>query len=417
VLPGPHFKRGSVTLITQIAHSNEKARLAAVESVAWTPARADHTLDDIVAMAAEAFGVAIAVVSLTESEAQSAIAAHGVARVAVPREASVCTQTVAGGATLIVTDATADERTRDNPFVVNTPFLRFYAGCVLRSADGHALGTLCILDTKPRTAFSEEDRRQLERFARLAEQRLQARALQKRLVGADEARFEAEAYAQHILKEAIGAFVACDRLSLNLEGRVRARLMRVQRECSTGGLRAAEEAAALSDLIDEMAAVARLDRKDAKAGLFEPSAVVRDVAGDLGGYAHERKVEIELRDDAAGVEMLGDTWRFEELIEAALSDCIDATRGPIAVRCAFESLPSGEELFAVRLSAEKSEKPWRLSARNRELIDAMAGSWELSGSACALALFLPARLRTTRPATRQSGGNIVSFDRSRKGSR
>lgn len=404
-------------MITQIAHTNENARLAAVEAVAWTPARADPILEDLVAMVAESFGVTIAVVSLTERDAQSAVATHGVARISVSREISTCTLTVASGATLVVTDAMADERTRDNPFVVNTPFLRFYAGCVLRSADGLSLGTLCIMDAKPRPDFGAAERQQLERFGRLAEQRLQARALQKRLAAADEARFEAEAYAQHILKEAIGAFVACDRLSLNLEGRVRAGLMRLQRECTTGGVRAAAEAAALRDLIDEMTAVARLDRKDTKAGLFEPSSVVRDVADGLRTYASERSVTIDLRDDAAGVEMLGDSWRFEEVMEAALSDCIDATRGAIALRCVFEALPSGDEVFAVRLSAEKSEKPWRLSARNRELLDAMAGDWQLSSDACALAIFLPARLRTARPAMRPSGGNIVSFDRSRRGSR
>lgn len=397
---------------------NEAARLSAVEAVSWPAAWSDDVLDDIVDMTAEAFSAPIAIISLTELEYQVAIATRGAARVSAARDITFCAHTFTAGETLVVPDATQDARFRANPFVANAPGIRFYAGALLRSEEGHQLGTLCVLDTKPRADLSLEQRQHLERLARLAEQRLQSRALKKKFEAANEARVETEAYAQSVLQEAIGAFVACDRISLNLEGRVRAGVMRVQREL-TGAGRASAEAAALRDMIDELATAVRLDRANAKQALFEPSAMLRAIVSDLAAEASERKVYLDLQDTAAGCEMLGDSWRFEELIEGVLSDCIATTQGPLEISCAFEALPGGHEHLAVRFKAQHSSAPWRLAARNRELTDALAGCWEVSHDACAIALFLPARLRT-RPAKAaappQWGANILSFDKARKGS-
>lgn len=395
----------------------EAARLAAVAAVSGPLAAIDAALDGIVELAIESFGVPIAIVSLTERDLQVAVAARGAARVSVAREITFCTQTVADGKTIVVLDATQDPRFASNPFVVNTPGVRFYAGAPLRSDDGHVLGTLCIIDTKPRASFSATDQARLERLAGLAEARLQSRALRKRFDAAHEARVEAEAYAHSVLQEAIGAFIACDRITLNLEGRIRAGVMRVQREVN--GAAASAEAAALRDMIDELATAVRLDRANAKQALFEPSAVLRAIVADLTAEAGERKVYLALQDSAGGCDMLGDSWRFEELIEGVLIECIASTQGPLEVTSKFETLPGGHENLVVRFVAQHSSKPWRLSARNRELTDALAGCWEVSTGACAIALFLPARLRTRTAkavAPREWGANVLSFDKARKGS-
>lgn len=398
--------------------SAEALRLAAVEAVSWPAAKSDVALDDIVDLAAETFGAPIAIISLAERELQVAIASRGAARVSAAREITFCRHTLAGADTLVVPDATQDERFAANPFVMNTPGVRFYAGALLRSEEGHLLGTLCIIDNKPREDLTDAQRQRLERLARLAEQRLQSRAVQKRLAAAQEERVEAEAYAQSVLQEAIGAFIACDRIALNLEGRVRAGVMRVQRELNGAG-RASAEAAALRDMIDELATAVRLDRSSAKQTLFEPSAMLRAIVSDLSAEASERKVYLNHQDSAAGCDMLGDSWRFEELIEGVLTDCIATTQGPLEITSSFETLPGGHEHLAVRFKAQHSSAPWRLAARYRELTDALAGCWEVSHDACAITIFLPARLRTrtAKAATPPEwGANILSFDKARKGS-
>jgi GAF domain-containing protein len=81
---------------------------------------------------------------------------------------------------LVIPDMALDPRFVDNPLVTNDPAIRFYAGLPMY-VDGHAIGALCVLDTRPRPLFSDE-RRALEILARQAEGRLVAQRLEWRSV-------------------------------------------------------------------------------------------------------------------------------------------------------------------------------------------------------------------------------------------
>ena len=82
-----------------------------------------------------------------------------------PRDISFCTYTITGEQIFEVPDALQDPRFRDNPLVQGDPHIRFYAGTPLTSPDGHNLGTLCVIDRKPRR-LSSEQRETLERLGR-----------------------------------------------------------------------------------------------------------------------------------------------------------------------------------------------------------------------------------------------------------
>src|SRR5690606_6507756 len=94
-----------------------------------------------------------------------------------PRQISFCTHTIEGEGVFEVPDATRDPRFADNPLVTGEPDIRFYAGTPLTSPDGYNLGTLCVIDRRPRQ-LSAEQRDTLERLGRqvtrLFEERLQA---------------------------------------------------------------------------------------------------------------------------------------------------------------------------------------------------------------------------------------------------
>ncbi|MFL6699823.1 MAG: GAF domain-containing protein [Vitreoscilla sp.] len=82
------------------------------------------------------------------------------------RGSSFCSHAIRGPSAMVVEDALADDRFRDNPLVPGDPQIRFYAGAPLMLASGHALGTLCVIDRQPRT-FTQDDCTQLANMAAL----------------------------------------------------------------------------------------------------------------------------------------------------------------------------------------------------------------------------------------------------------
>ncbi|CAG8529399.1 16894_t:CDS:2 [Acaulospora colombiana] len=99
------------------------------------------------------------------------------------REVSFCGHAILqkDGEPLVVCDALKDWRFKKNPLVTNSPFVRFYAGAPLRTKDGHNVGTLCLIDSKPRCDFSESDRKQLRDFAMVVMRELELWADRLRL--------------------------------------------------------------------------------------------------------------------------------------------------------------------------------------------------------------------------------------------
>ncbi|RYD40100.1 MAG: PAS domain S-box protein, partial [Verrucomicrobiaceae bacterium] len=105
--------------------------------------------DEITALAAQICGTPVALITLLDGSRQWCKSRIGFLQVEMPREDSFCTHALAGGGLLVVPDATEDDRFRDNPLVKGREGIRFYAGAPLL-ANGAVLGTLCVMDRKPR---------------------------------------------------------------------------------------------------------------------------------------------------------------------------------------------------------------------------------------------------------------------------
>ncbi|MEA2317108.1 MAG: hypothetical protein QOD44_1297, partial [Solirubrobacteraceae bacterium] len=82
----------------------------------------------------------------------------------VPREIAFCNTTIQQRETFVVPDAVEDVRFRDNPLVTGAPGIRFYAGHPLEAVGGERVGTLCLIDDRPRE-FGEAERQLLEDLA------------------------------------------------------------------------------------------------------------------------------------------------------------------------------------------------------------------------------------------------------------
>ena len=77
-------------------------------------------------------------------------------RHATPRNISLCGHAISKRGSFIIEDTLLDQRFADNPLVINEPFVRFYAGIPLLSPEGFAIGTLCVMDQKPRQLDDEQ---------------------------------------------------------------------------------------------------------------------------------------------------------------------------------------------------------------------------------------------------------------------
>ena len=156
----------------QVADSNrpgwsEADRLAALSRYAVLDTPPEPDFDAIVAFATLLCRAPMAVVSLVTDTRQWFKAERGLGVRGTPLNVSICAQVLLQPGVTVIPDLTKDERFNCNPLVTGEPYLRFYAGCALRTPEGLPLGTLCVLDTEPRPeGLNERQRGALEALSR-----------------------------------------------------------------------------------------------------------------------------------------------------------------------------------------------------------------------------------------------------------
>jgi PAS domain S-box-containing protein len=155
----------------------EAERLGELMSYGVMDTEPEEAFDRLTALAAELFGTPIALVSLLDSERQWFKSRQGLQVESTDRRVAFCDHAIreGPGAVMVVEDAAKDPRFCDNPLVTGAPDVRFYAGAVLTARSGHALGTLCVIDTQPRPDPDPNLLRQLKVLARIVEDELELR--------------------------------------------------------------------------------------------------------------------------------------------------------------------------------------------------------------------------------------------------
>lgn len=162
------------------------ARLQALYRYAILDTPAENEFDEYTQLAAFICDVPYSLISLVEVKRQWFKSSHGIADRESPIEHSICRHAIEQERILVIPDTTLDERTRHNPVVTGNPLYRFYAGAVLKSREGQPLGTLCVLDKKPR-ALSDGQIRALEILARKVMANLELRLALTSLASTDSA--------------------------------------------------------------------------------------------------------------------------------------------------------------------------------------------------------------------------------------
>jgi PAS domain S-box-containing protein len=154
----------------------EDDRLAALDQYAILDTPREPEFDDVVRLASDIFGAPISVVNLIAAGRQWFKAEVGIGADELPLDVSICAHAILQPGIFVVPDTTQDGRFACNPLVTGEPGLRFYAGALLETPEGLPLGTICVLDTKPRPdGITDRQRLTLEVLARQVMTQLELR--------------------------------------------------------------------------------------------------------------------------------------------------------------------------------------------------------------------------------------------------
>jgi len=159
------------------AIADEPGRLLALSEYGLDEEKVLPDLEPVVHIAARMLDMPVAAVNMIGSDHVFFAASVGIGECDMRRDVSFCAHAITQNDVMVVLDATLDARFHDNPLVAGPAGVRFYAGVPLHSPSGHALGALCVIDSHPRSSFSQQDRERLKDLARLASDKLELRRL------------------------------------------------------------------------------------------------------------------------------------------------------------------------------------------------------------------------------------------------
>jgi EAL domain-containing protein (putative c-di-GMP-specific phosphodiesterase class I)/GGDEF domain-containing protein len=141
---------------------DEPRRLAVLRELCLLDTPADRVFDLITQLASRTLRTPIALVALIDEQRQWFKSRIGLEATQTPRSQAFCAYAIHSPELLVVADARQDPRFCDNPLVTGPPFIRFYAGAPLMLADGTGLGTLCVIDSEPRSDLDDDARQTLQ---------------------------------------------------------------------------------------------------------------------------------------------------------------------------------------------------------------------------------------------------------------
>jgi hypothetical protein len=160
---------------------NESKRLKVLWQYEVLDTVPEEVFDDLTELAARICEAPIALISLVDEKRQWFKSKVGVTVSETSRDLSFCAYAIGQSDLFIVPDATQDQRFANNPLVISDPKIRFYAGAPLITPDGHALGTLCVIDKVPRE-LRPEQKQALRILARHVVSQLELRRRSRELV-------------------------------------------------------------------------------------------------------------------------------------------------------------------------------------------------------------------------------------------
>ncbi len=343
--------------------ADEIERLAALSEAAILDTPPEPAFDDLTRLAASICGTPIALVSLIDGDRQWFKSKIGLAASETPRDIAFCAHAILGDALFLVPDALEDERFADNPLVTGHPHVRFYAGAPLETAEGHNVGTLCVIDHLPRE-LDPEQRHALTALARQVAAQIDLRRVNQRLAKLNGELIARAREAEAVVEQRKAVERLKDEFVSTVSHELRTPLTSIRGALGLleGGVVGELPAEAL-----EVVHIARtntdrlmriindiLDLDKIEAGKLELSPrgvdvrrLVADLLEGLGPVAAEAKVE--LRADVQGnVALVADEDRIAQVLTNLMSNALRYSPPEGQVELRVELAAGGRVRFTVR---------------------------------------------------------------------
>lgn len=329
----------------------ERQRLAELHRLNVLDTPTEPRFDAITELASQIFNVPIALVSLVDQSRQWWKAKVGLTACETPREISFCTHAIRGSDVFVVHDALTHSRFASNPLVTGEPFIRFYAGAPLVTRGGFRVGTLCVIDRKPRADFQESDSWRLEHLAGLVVDLLERRQVEAALTEAlhrldtvrlSQARFLATA--SHEIRTPLSAISSLADLAY-------AKSDSAEQRTYLGKIRSTNRI--LLELLDDVLDVSRVEMSkiDRRNVVFNPYDVLDRVVEISGVRADVRNLQLaaQVAHDVPD-RLTGDETRLFQILLNLVNNAIkftDQGSVDIAVRVKARTADSIRLLFSV----------------------------------------------------------------------
>ncbi|MFI5893124.1 ATP-binding protein [Actinoplanes sp. NPDC051513] len=319
---------------------DEPERLAALHDAGVLDTAPEEDFDDIALLASEICGTPVGLVSLVDTDRQWFKAKVGLDVSEAHRDVSLCAHAINGHELLEIPDTSLDPRSADNPYMAEGG-IRFYAGAPVVLDGTYSVGTVCVVDSKPRV-LTEAQRRALRSLARHAAVQLELRRYARhageiadRMRQLDRMKDSFLATVSHELRTPLSTVRGCLEMLLegDFDGETSRRFLSVMARNSDRLLR----------LIDELLLVARLTEEGMELDVVELDLanLVHQVTTGCRPLAEHKHVE--LRDHTSGpVPARGDAKRLHQALNHLVVNAIKFTGpgGEITVDSAADDEPS-----------------------------------------------------------------------------
>lgn len=322
---------------------NEQDRLAALFEYKLLDTEPEQEYDDIVKIIAHICDVPIALIALIDQKRKWHKARCGTDATGSPRDITICSYTITQPETLIILDTHLDERFYELDVVTKPPNVRFYAGVPLINEDGFALGTLCLIDKKPRTLTTQQ-KESLEAMARqvirLFESRRMTFELQKQKDKAESANKIKTDFLSHMSHELRTPLTAILGFSQLLESDDDYPLSHIQKESTGGIINAGNHLLGLINTLLDISKI-ELGKIDLNTTTLNLQECVSNSVQQILLFADEYQITIQDYSIPATLEVKADARRLQQLFLNLLSNAIkyNSINGTVKIEC--KSLDNG----------------------------------------------------------------------------